>query len=172
MFLMIFSSFIYLFIIYRSYFFAFGRSDFPSYIRYFHSTALPLFLFFMFALLPAISSPGNKKLDAQKLISILSLIFLFWVFEKPYLSPIIEGNKLSSFRQQIQPMVVELKSKIKDVGKIWIYFPIEENGFMRTMPLKTNSIAVMVMKTDYDLTFGQSHRFRPRDLFCAKWNPK
>ncbi|MEC7193375.1 MAG: hypothetical protein VXW13_07775, partial [SAR324 cluster bacterium] len=23
--------------------------------------------------------------------------------------------------------------KIKDNGKIWVYFPIEENGFMRTM---------------------------------------
>ena len=61
------------------------------------------------------------------------MIFVFWVFEKPYLSPMIEGNKLSSFRQQIQPMVVELKNKIKDNGKIWVYFPIEENGFMRTM---------------------------------------
>jgi hypothetical protein len=133
MFLIIFSSFIYLFIIYRSYFFAFGRSDFPSYIRYFHSIALSLFLFSLFALLPAISFHGNKKLDAKKFISILSVIFVFWVFEKPYLSPIIEGNKLSSFRQQIQPMVVELKNKIKDNGKIWVYFPIEENGFMRTM---------------------------------------
>lgn len=131
--LLIFTSLVYLFIIYRSYFFAFGRSDFPSYIRYFHSAALPLLFFSLFALSPSLSFQKNKKSDARVFISILFLVFIFWFFERPYLKPILDGNQLSSFRQQIQPMVVELKKKIKDNGKIWVYFPIEENGFMRTM---------------------------------------
>ena len=124
---------IYLYVLKNTYLFVFSRPDFPSFIRYFHSIVFPIFVFSLLLLSPSISFVGSKKTDAYKILHVIILISFLWFFEKPYLSPIIEGNKLSSFRQQIQPMVVELKNKIKDNGKIWVYFPIEENGFMRTM---------------------------------------
>ena len=124
---------VYLYVLKNTYSFVFARSDFPSFIRYFHSIVFPIFAFSILLLSPSISFAGSKKKDTYKFLHAVFLLSLFWFFERPYLKPILDGNQLSSFRQQIQPIVLDLKRKIKDNGKIWVYFPIEENGFMRTM---------------------------------------
>ena len=136
----------YLIVLFQSYLFAFGREDYPSFIRYFHSIVLPVVLVSIFILTPAISNRKNKKKDAINVTILFAIIIGFLFFEKPYLEPIYNGNKLSSFRKNIEPIIAELKLKVQEGKKVWVYFPVRENGFMRTMlnyeiaPIKSDII--------------------------------
>ena len=121
-----------------SYRFAFGERGLalPSYLRYVHVIALPMFLLSFCPLLPAFRQnegghvwrvrewavPQTAALFAAALIACYGL-------ETPYLQRILESNPKIQARTDLEPLIDSIRAEV-GMSRLWIYYPDDTgNGF-------------------------------------------
>jgi hypothetical protein len=125
----------YLFVLYLSYPFVFGERglELPSYVRYANTVVLPMVLFALAPLVPAFAGrdrhPGLPDSRLKTGFFMTGLLAL-WIFEFPYLRPIVAGHPKSELRQELEPVAAALHEALgRDA--LWIYLPQDSgNGFV------------------------------------------
>ncbi len=119
--------------------FVFGEYglELPSYLRYVHVVALPMFLFSFCPLLP-----GFRDANADRAwhlrgwpISRLAAIYLagvlaVYAFETPYLRPILQPNPPVPLRTELEPLLEQVRANV-GTARVWVYSPYDwPNGFV------------------------------------------
>ena len=124
----------YLLVIYLSYPFVFGERglDLPSYVRYANTVVLPMILFAFAPLVPAFAGrnqPPSRLPDSRLKPSLfMTGLLVLWVFEFPYLRPLVVGNPKSELRQELEPIATTLHQALGRQA-LWIYLPQDsDNG--------------------------------------------
>ncbi len=121
-----------------SYRFAFGERGLalPSYLRYVHVVALPMFLLSFCPLLPAFRRTERERVwhirewtVPQRAALCAAAVAACYVLETPYLQRILEPNPKIDVRTALEPLLEDIRA---DVGtsRLWIYYPTDTgNGF-------------------------------------------
>jgi hypothetical protein len=121
-----------------SYRFAFGERGLalPSYLRYVHVVALPLFLLSFCPLLPAFRRNEPDRVwrirewaVPQRAALFAAAVVACYGLETPYLQRILEPNPQIQVRTALEPLLEDIRA---DVGtsRLWIYYPTDTgNGF-------------------------------------------
>jgi hypothetical protein len=129
----------YIVALYLTYRFATGEHGLAlsSYTRYVHTIALPMLILCFAPLLPAFRSPEQERtwpifgrsLPAHSILAFLGCIGLY-VFETPYLRPVVQPNSVVGLRQQFEPITAAIHSAVGR-SSVWLYMPNDyPNGFV------------------------------------------
>jgi hypothetical protein len=121
-----------------SYRFAFGERALalPSYLRYVHVVALPMFLLSFCPLLPAFRQAARDGVWRISEWAVPQRAALFAVavaasygLETPYLRRILEPNPRIEVRTALEPLLEEIRARV-GTSRLWIYYPTDTgNGF-------------------------------------------
>jgi hypothetical protein len=118
----------YLLVLYLSYPFVFGERglNLPSYVRYANTVVLPMILFAFAPLVPAFAGrnqPPSRLLDSRlKPGLFMAGLLALWVFEFPYLRPLVAGHPKNELREALEPVATTLHQELGRES-LWIYIP-------------------------------------------------
>lgn len=125
-----------------SYRFAFGERGLalPSYLRYVHVIALPMFLLCFCPLLPAFRQDERDGVwrirewaIPQRAVVFAAAVVACYGFEAPYLERILEPNPKIQLRTQLEPLMEEIRAEV-GMSRTWIYYTADSaNGFVGRM---------------------------------------
>ena len=104
---------------------------FPSSVRFIQSGLLVLFI----VVFVQIAINLSKVAEYSLLNLYVSSLLLSWLFfsETPYLSKSFQLQPMSSSRQQIETALINKQNKLEKKDSIWIYSPIQDNGFISVL---------------------------------------
>ena len=104
---------------------------FPSSVRFIQSGLLVLFI----VVFVQITINFSKVAEYSLLNLYVSSLLLSWLFfsETPYLSKSFQLQPMSSLRQQIEAASIDKQNKLEKNDSIWIYSPIQDNGFISVL---------------------------------------
>jgi hypothetical protein len=154
----------YILTLYFSYRFAFDTRglELPSYVRYVHAVVLPLVLCAFAPLLPVFRGIGDAPAWTVAGRSLPRHAALFggalaalYVFETPYLTPLVRPNERIALREAIEPVTSAIHNGVGR-SRLWIYLPQDQpNGFIGRMLqyLVTPTPALVERSLDF---FGRS----------------
>jgi hypothetical protein len=126
---------VYIMAVHSSYRFSFGARglDLPSYVRYMHTVALPMFLLSICPLLPAFSTApdivwriGGLTM-ARRTVLFATTATAAYLLETPHLRPIFESNPIISRRVAVEPLLAPIRDSV-GTAKLWIYMPGGEDS--------------------------------------------
>lgn len=127
---------VYITALHSSYRFSFGERgpELPSYVRYVHIVALPMFLLCFCPLLPAFGAVAPQAVFTARGQRVSRRVAVFaaaaaaaFSFETPHLQPILEANPKIPRRVAIEPLLEPIRSSVGP-SRLWIYFPGDENS--------------------------------------------
>ncbi|MEM9334580.1 MAG: hypothetical protein AAGA33_06995 [Pseudomonadota bacterium] len=133
---LLFTALSYTLVMYISYLVAFGERGvlISSYIRYVHSIVLAMFLVGFAALLPQSGLFADRRVVVSgrpvpvtaPVFAVLAMMML--VFETPYLRGFTTTNQVVGLRQQMEPLMAELRERFAD-ERVWLFLPNDQpNG--------------------------------------------
>lgn len=107
-----------------------------SYMRYVHTVALPMLIVSFAPLLPAFRSEqeqswriAGRSLQVRLILALVACIGLY-VFETPYLRPVLEKNAGIPLRHELEPITASIRSAVGR-SSVWLYLPNDlPNGFV------------------------------------------
>jgi len=104
---------------------------FPSLVRFIHSGLLVVYFTSIIQLIINFSKTEKNK-EIKIYFSVLTCSWLVFS-ETPYLEKSFQTQSSGKLREQIRTASVNIKRSVKDTDSVWIYSPIQDNGFISTL---------------------------------------